>query len=142
MTVLPCLRVAVAIITDAQQRILITRRSLDSSYGGMWEFPGGKLEKDELAAAALVREVKEEVGLNALAYNYLGEIQHTYKLQPISLLVYHIHQFDGEATRCEAQMDIRWESLTNLKEYDFPAANLEIIALIKQKIMSLQLANC
>ena len=129
---LPCLRVAVAIITDEQQRILITRRSMDSSHGGMWEFPGGKLEKDELASAALVREVKEEVGLNAIGYDYLGEIRHTYKVQPISLLVYHIHHFNGEATRCEAQMDMRWEPLDNLKQFDFPAANIQIIELIKK----------
>lgn len=132
------MQVAVAVIIDPENRILITRRSLQSSHGGFWEFPGGKLEQGEYALAALVREVKEEVGLDVLACDYLGEVRHKYKEnQPISLLIYHVHEFDGQATCREAQMDMNWARLENLKDFQFPAANLEIIELIKQKIAGL-----
>lgn len=131
---LPCLKVAVAVISDAQRRVLITRRSLHASHGGIWEFPGGKLEKNELPTAALVREIKEEVDLDVIAYDYLGEINHTYKQQPISLLVYHVHHYQGEALCREEQMDMRWVDLEELQNFQFPAANIEIIELIKNKL--------
>ncbi len=129
------MRVAVAIITDIHQRILITRRSPHSPYGGMWEFPGGKLEADELATTALVREIKEEVGIDVIGYEYLGEVCHVYDKQHISLLIYHVQSYQGEATCCERQMDLRWVEVCNLKDFQFPAANLEIIELVKQKIV-------
>ena len=122
--------VAVAVITDAQQRILITRRALHASSGGLWEFPGGKLEKEEPAEAALIREIKEEVGLDVMAYDYLSEVRYVYAEQAISLLVYHVHQFQGEAACCEAQMDLRWVDFARLNDFQFPAANIEIIKLI------------
>lgn len=128
------MKVAVAIITDASQRILITRRSLHVSYGGMWEFPGGKLESEELATAALVREIKEEVGIDVKAYTYLGEVRHIYDHKHISLLIYHVYDYQGEAVCREAQMDLRWVDIANLNDFQFPAANLEIIELMRQKI--------
>lgn len=87
------IKVAVAVITDAQQRILITRRSLNTSQGGLWEFPGGKLEKDEEPTAALVREIKEEVNLDSIAFNYLGQVSCTSQKRTILLLVYHVYQY-------------------------------------------------
>ena len=125
------MKVAVAIITDSKQRILITQRSLDAPHGGFWEFPGGKFEEGEQGADALVREVKEEVGLDVNAYDYLGEVCHTYTTEPIQLFVYHISHYTGEAHCCEDQMALRWVELDELEQFQFPAANLQIIALIK-----------
>jgi 8-oxo-dGTP diphosphatase len=133
------MRVAVAIITDANQNILITRRSLHASHGGMWEFPGGKLENEELATAALIREIKEEVGIDVRSYSYLGEVHHTYDQKAVSLLIYHVYDYQGEAVCREAQMDLRWVDIKNLNDFQFPAANLEIIELIRQKICSAEL---
>lgn len=133
------MRVAVAVITDHQQRILITRRSLESTHPGFWEFPGGKLEQDEQPSEALVREVKEEVGLDVFAYDYLGEISHSYNKKAISLLVYHVHGFHGRAFCHEKQMDMQWAPLKALKNFQFPAANFNIIELIQERF--LELAN-
>ncbi|MGL5741622.1 MAG: NUDIX domain-containing protein [Legionella sp.] len=66
------LTVAVSVILDAQQRILITQRPLHVPHGGCWEFPGGKVEQYELAHAALIREIQEEVGLEVHEYQLLG----------------------------------------------------------------------
>ena len=128
------MRVAVAVITDAKQRILITRRAEHASHGGLWEFPGGKLEADELPSSALAREIKEEVGLDVMAYNFLGEVRHLYNDRPISLLVYHVHQYQGEAVCREEQMDLRWVELESLQNFHFPAANVEIIELVRQTL--------
>lgn len=127
-------KVAVAIITNAKQQILITRRAMQGPHGGLWEFPGGKLEEGELPTAALVREIKEEVGLDVVAYDYLGEIHHEYAHRAVSLLVYDVQHFQGEPACCEAQLDMRWVALSDLKNFEFPAANLDVIELIQQKI--------
>lgn len=126
------IQVAIAIITDAQQRVLLTRRALEASHGGFWEFPGGKLKESELAEAALVREVEEEVGLDKLSYNYLGQVAHVYDTRSVLLHVYHVFQFSGNAECREMQMDLRWVDLKDIQEYKFPAANEKIVELLGQ----------
>ncbi len=128
------MKVAVAIITDEHQKILITQRAQLAPYGGLWEFPGGKLEPNELASSALIREIKEEVGLDVLSYNYLGEVQHAYGQNVISLLVYHVYDYSGDAVCLEAQMGLCWVDVGSLREFSFPAANLEIIELFKARV--------
>ena len=126
------MKVAVAVITDEFNRILITRRSPNVSHGGFWEFPGGKLNKDELAEDALVREIKEEVGLDVLSYVYMGEVRYQYNDQDIELLIFHINKFSGNASCKEEQLDLRWELIDNFYKFQFPAANIKIIELIKE----------
>lgn len=131
------MRVAVAVIVDKHERILITRRAKHAPHaGGMWEFPGGKLEQDEAAIVALVREVKEEVGLDVHGSDFLGEIKHTYAHHSVVLLVYCVRAFSGVATTLEKQMDLRWVHVDRLQDFEFPEANQQIIELFE-----LQLAN-
>ena len=130
------MRVVLGVITDKDQQILITRRSDHLSQGGYWEFPGGKLEIDEKPSLALIREIKDEVGLDVIKYAYLGEIKYNYNQKVISLLIYHVHQFQGQAVCQESQMDLRWVELNALSQYDFPPANVKIIELIRSKIYS------
>ena len=125
------MRVAVAVIMDDQQRILITRRPLHTSHGGMWEFPGGKLEEDETPTDALAREIKEEVGLIVQDCEFLGEINHVYSHRSVALLVYCVRAFQGEAQAMETQMDLRWVPLDRLQDFEFPEANQQIIELIR-----------
>ena len=125
------MRVAVAIIVDEQQRILITRRPLHAPFGaGMWEFPGGKLEENETPIDALIREIKEEVDLDVHDCEFLGEINHTYAHHSVALLIYYVRIFQGVAKAREMQMDLRWVDLERLQEFEFPAANQQIIELI------------
>lgn len=129
------MRVAVAVITDATERILIARRSQHSAHGGLWEFPGGKLEADESPSAALIREIKEEVGLDIIRSEFLGEINHVYSHQQVSLLVYHVDHFEGTALCCEEQMDLRWVDFASIQDFEFPAANEQVIDLIRTFII-------
>ena len=123
------MKVAVAIITDEQQRILVTQRPLEASHGGLWEFPGGKLEAGELAEQALVREIREEVGLEVLNYRYLGEIRHQYGDKLIQLIVFHVTQFEGTAHCREEQLGMRWVNKEDLDPNEFPEANHLIFKL-------------
>ena len=126
------MKVAVAVIIDNNQRILITKRSSHASHGGMWEFPGGKLEGDETPLAALIREVREEVGLEVLQGDFLGEVHHAYPKHSVALFVYCVKLFQGKAVAREMQMDLRWVALASLKDLEFPAANEHIIELIER----------
>lgn len=130
------MKVAIAVIIDDKQRILITQRSSHGSHGGMWEFPGGKLEGDETPFAALIREVHEEVGLDIIHGNFLGEIHHAYPNHSVSLLVYCVTSFTGNAVAREMQMDLRWVEFDSLKKLQFPAANVHVIDLIAQFVAS------
>lgn len=125
------MKVAVAVIFDELQRVLITRRPLQASHGGFWEFPGGKLEAGEEAEEALQREIQEEVGLTILEQHRLGEIVYDYADYKVSLIVFSVHHFKGQASCCESQMDLRWAAVDELSNYSFPEANIAIIRLIE-----------
>ena len=121
------MKVAVGIITDANKRILITQRSLNSPHGGFWEFPGGKLEPFEADYLALLRELKEEVGLEVEVFRSLGEINFHYGARPIALMVYHVTQTRGVPYCRESQQDLRWVHPSELNQYQFPPANDQLI---------------
>jgi 8-oxo-dGTP diphosphatase len=126
------MKVAVAIITDDQQRVLITQRPLHASQGGLWEFPGGKLEADELPEQALIREIKEEVGLSILQYQLLGEIRHQYSDKDVHLIIFHVSKFIGQAACIEGQLGMKWIDKEHLNPHDFPEANHGIFNLIPE----------
>ncbi len=117
------LNVVIAVITNPAKQILITQRPLNCPYPNFWEFPGGKVEHDETPEAALAREVKEEVGLDILQYEFLTKIDHDTPDQSLSLLVYQVSSHLGVATCLASQQDLRWVSLHQLNQFTFPPAN-------------------
>lgn len=124
------MKVAVGVIRDQQQRVLITQRPLHVPSGGFWEFPGGKLEPGELASDALVREIKEEIDIDVVHYTFLGEINYTAPNKVLDLFVFHVTQFHGNPICREGQLNIKWEYLEHLNPADFPEANQQIFSLI------------
>lgn len=125
------MKVAVAVITNENKEILITRRPLTSPHGGYWEFPGGKLMPSEGADAALVREIKEEIGITVRNFSFLAQISHQYKERLVHLLVYKVMDYVGIPQCLEGQLAMRWASLPELKSLKFPRANHKIIRLIQ-----------
>jgi 8-oxo-dGTP diphosphatase len=123
-------KVAVAIITNDQQQILVTQRPFHVPHGGCWEFPGGKLEADELAEEALIREIREEVDLEILEHHYLGEIKYDYHDKSVQLIVFHVTQFRGTPMCREGQLNMKWIIKDHLNAADFPEANRGIFDLI------------
>ena len=130
------MKVAVAVIADKQQRILITKRCAEVTQGDVWEFPGGKLEGDESPADALIRETKEEVGLDILRFELISEIQERLPNTMLTLFFYLVTEYEGEASLCESQQDLRWVTSSELTQYNFPKANQPIIKWIEQKLQS------
>ncbi|USQ15168.1 8-oxo-dGTP diphosphatase MutT [Legionella lytica] len=127
------MKVAVAIIIDEQQRILVTQRPLHASHGGYWEFPGGKLEANELAEQALIREIKEEVGLDVLKHEFLGEVHHQYAERSVQLFIFLVTQFSGSPTCIEGQLAMKWIHQNELNPDEFPEANREVMQLIPKQ---------
>ncbi|WP_415879769.1 Nudix family hydrolase [Methylomonas sp. TEB] len=121
------LHVAVGVIRDGDGRILITQRAKHAHQGGLWEFPGGKLEADEPVQQALARELAEEVGIQVETATPLIKINHDYGDRHVLLDVWNVSAFAGQARGCEGQA-MRWIDAEQLKEFTFPAANIPIIA--------------
>lgn len=133
-------RVAVGVVTDAQQRVLIARRAEHQHQGGLWEFPGGKIEPGETLAQALCREFREEVNIHLLPPPQLGPwmvIEHDYGDKQVRLEVARLDRFEGEARGLEGQA-VRWVESTSLPDYTFPEANQAIIDRLLSEPLSSQ----
>lgn len=121
--------VAVAVIQNKHGQILIAKRPEDSHQGGLWEFPGGKVEQNESVQQALSRELFEETGIKILDSEPLIRIHHCYTDKTVLLDVWCVVDFTGDAHGKEGQQ-VAWVSRDSLSEYTFPKANLPIINAI------------
>ena len=120
------IHVAVGVIVDDSGRILIALRPEVSHQGGLWEFPGGKIEVGETVQQALARELDEELGIQAIGFKPLTEITHDYGDKSVFLDVWWVDKFEGEAHGKEGQ-PIAWVEKAALKNYQFPEANQSIL---------------
>ena len=123
--------VAVAVLRDGEGRILLTRRHADSHQGGLWEFPGGKVEAGESLAAALRRELREELGVDIRSHRPLLEIRHDYGDKRVFLDVHIVEDFAGRPRPLE-QQPMRWVAVEELCDYAFPAANEPIVDALRE----------
>lgn len=119
--------VAAAVIRRKDGCILIAKRPDHSHQGGLWEFPGGKVEDGESLRSALERELHEELGIHVLQARPLLKVSHDYPDKQVLLDVWDVSAFSGEAHGVEGQQ-LAWVSSRQLPGYDFPAANQPIIA--------------
>jgi 8-oxo-dGTP diphosphatase len=120
------LQVAVGVIKNSEGKILISRRHESLHQGGLWEFPGGKIEASETAEIALARELKEELNITVTMATPLITVNHQYTDRLVQLKVFLVEQFFGEAKGCEDQ-PFKWVAPIELDLYDFPDANQPII---------------
>ena len=125
--------VAVAVIINAQQQVLIALRQTHQHQGDLWEFPGGKVEADESVYAALLREINEEVGLVITSAHELLIVSHDDGDKTVLLDVWRVDDFSGQAQGREGQ-HLRWCPISALKQDEFPAANVAIIDAIKSEL--------
>ncbi len=126
----PLLVVAAALI-DAQSRIFVQQRPLGKSMGGLWEFPGGKVEPSESPENALIRELREELGIEteaaclAPATFATGEIGD----RPLLLLLYVCRKWSGAVHPTEAA-DSRWLRSHELFALEMPPADQPLVAML------------
>ena len=119
--------VAAAVIRDGAGKILIARRADTQHQGGLWEFPGGKVEADESVESALARELHEELGIVVAAARPLIKVRHDYPDKQVLLDVWEVSAFSGEPHGAEGQ-PLAWVPARELINYEFPAANQPIVA--------------
>ncbi|MBN2412771.1 A/G-specific adenine glycosylase [candidate division KSB1 bacterium] len=107
-------------------KILIARRPENGLLGGLWEFPGGKLEDGETPEQAVKREILEELGISVKVNDLFAIINHQYTHFTITLYVYNCEYISGmpETLGCA---DWRWVTLKEMDKYAFPRANRKIL---------------
>ncbi len=119
--------VVAAVIRDVAGSILLTRRPADRHMGGLWEFPGGKLEAGETPTEALVRELHEELALDAVVGRPVTFAEHMEPGLHALLLFFEASVTGGEPRPMEGQ-EIAWVEPERLAEYPTPPADAELVA--------------
>jgi 8-oxo-dGTP diphosphatase len=119
--------VAVALI-DREARVLLSQRPAGKSLAGLWEFPGGKIETGETPEAALIRELKEELGIDVTASCLapLTFASHSYPDFHLLMPLYVCRRWKGDVAGLEGQA-LKWVRAPDLRSYPMPAADLPLI---------------
>jgi 8-oxo-dGTP diphosphatase len=125
--------VAVGVISDGQNKILLARRPAHVHQGGLWEFPGGKVEAGETVQQALCRELLEELAIEVQQCQPLLTVVHDYADKSVLLDVWWVSQFSGIPLGREGQ-PLCWVAGVELRGLEFPKANQAIIAAVEQKL--------
>jgi len=122
--------VAVAAIVNDNNEVFICKRHADTHQGGLWEFPGGKVEAGENIQQALLRELHEETGIEITRSRPLIRIHHDYGDRQVLLDVWKILDYSGTAHGRESQ-PARWVPVAALDANEFPAADATIIKALQ-----------
>ncbi len=124
------LHVAVGILEDDRGRILVTQRPTHVHQGGLWEFPGGKVEPGESLFRALARELKEELGITLVEVEPLIRIHHSYSDVDVLLDVHRVLRWTGRLVPGEGQ-PLMWLHQESLKGLQLPAADRPILTALR-----------
>lgn len=125
----PEYRVAAGVVYK-NGRILITRRKTEGLLGGLWEFPGGRVNEEEDAACACARKIREEVGLAVEIGAFLTRIKHAYTHFRVVVDVYRC-RFRSGRVRLNGAADFRWIRPEEFEDYPFHTAHRKIIRLLE-----------
>jgi A/G-specific adenine glycosylase len=131
---LPHKRIGVAVIWNDRGQILIDKRPQSGLLGGLWEFPGGKVETDETIPECIAREIQEELGIQVEVKDHLMTLDHAYTHFKVTLCVHHCRHMSGDPQPIECD-EVKWVSLTELDQYPFPTANQKIITALQTQGM-------
>lgn len=126
MSHIPNLHVVAGVIPNDAQHILLTQRLPSRPHGGLWEFPGGKVEAGESARVALARELQEELGIHVAAARPLIQVPHRYADLALTLDVWQVERYTGVPVGREGQ-NLAWVRPEDLPHYEYPAANLPVV---------------
>ena len=124
--------VVAAALTDRQGRILLQQRAPDRAMANLWEFPGGKVDEGELPEAALVRELREELGIETDAAHLAPAC---FASAPVGerhmvLLLYLCRHWQGEPRALDA-VALRWETPAAMRALPMPPADTPLVDLLE-----------
>ena len=130
-------KIVVAALIERNGKYLIAKRKVDAALGGLWEFPGGKVEDGEPVVVALHRELHEELGVVVRTAESWLQIRHDYPDKCVWLDVWRVTAWEGEPEGREGQ-PLTWALPANLAGLTFPAADEPIIAALCEMITPTQ----
>lgn len=127
--------VAAVALIDVDGRVLIAQRPAGKSMAGLWEFPGGKVEPGETPERALIRELKEELGIDVTeaCLAPLTFASHSYDDFHLLMPLYACRRWQGYVQPHE-HADIKWVNPRELKEYPMPPADEPLIAALRDVV--------
>lgn len=132
MTDLPTVLVAAVALFDVDGRVLIAQRPAGKSMAGLWEFPGGKVEPGETPERALIRELREELGIDTVE-SCLAPFtfaSHAYEEFHLLMPLYVCRKWTGTVMPMEGQA-IKWVMPMRLGDYPMPAADKPLISMLR-----------
>lgn len=118
--------IVVAAIIHRDQHILLTKRPANVHLANLWEFPGGKVESGESLEAALRRELREELAIDANVIDEFFTTTHHYPEKSVELHFFNCTILSGEPRAIEVA-EFRWVKSSDLHAYEFPQADRELI---------------
>ena len=129
MTDKPILLVVACALVDADRRVLIAQRPAGKQFAGLWEFPGGKVEKNESPEAALQRELLEELGISTqtACLAPLTFASHSYESFHLLMPVFVCRKWQG-IPQAKEHAALKWVRPQQLRDYPMPPADLPLIA--------------
>jgi len=123
--------VVAGILIDARGRLLLAQRPPGKHLAGMWEFPGGKCEPGERMDKALVRELHEELGIEAEPGEHLIEVPWDYQVKRLCLHAIRVTDWRGEPSPCEGQA-LRWADPHALDPADLAPADRPVLQRVRE----------
>jgi mutator protein MutT len=131
MTVTPTIAVAAGLVFR-NGKLLITKRYDDAHLGGLWEFPGGKLEPKETFEQCLVRELREELGIEVSVGELVESVTHEYpgKTVHLKFFICNWKENEPQALGCS---ECRWVSVEELADHDFPKADVRLLERLQNE---------
>lgn len=121
------LHIAAAIIlNEKKDKVFITKRPDKAHKGGLWEFPGGKVEWGETAEQATIRELFEEIGIHVTELHHFHALQHDYPEKSLEFDFFAVTAFKEQPYGKEGQRG-EWVAIPDLVHYDFPEANVPVL---------------
>jgi 8-oxo-dGTP diphosphatase len=128
----PLLLVAACALVDVDGRVLLARRPEGKKMAGLWEFPGGKLNPGETPEIALIRELKEEIGIDVTATCLapFAFASHDYDAFHLLMPLFLCRRWRGIPTPRESQT-LAWVRASRLAEYEMPPADKPLIPLLR-----------
>lgn len=122
--------VVAAALYDARGRVLIAQRPPGKHQAGRWEFPGGKVAPGEPESAALVRELREELGIEVAASRHFMRLRHAYADRNVELSLWIVERFAGTPHGLDGQ-PLRWVAPADLGHQDLLEADQPFVAALR-----------
>ncbi len=127
----PHIVVGAAVTVNGKGEVLIAQRKQNDMLGGLWEFPGGKLESDETIEECIARELKEELGINVEVGDFLMTVKHAYSHFTMTMHVYRAKIISGRPRPIDCA-DYRWVNVPSLGTFAYSKADLYVVEKLQK----------